>query len=485
MMRGQLYIRGQWRDAAGGAVLPVTDPATGQVMGTAAAAAASDVTDALAAAWQAWPGWRDTDPWQRTAVLRRTAELLSDDIDAMSRTLSAEQGKPLAEARAELTTAAEIIDWCADEARRVYGRTIPARTPGSRLFVTRSAVGPVAAFTASNFPALLPARKLGAALAAGCTVVLKPAEQTPFTALRLAELFDEAGLSHGALNVVTGDPTPIADQLITSPIISKISLTGSVPVGKRLLAQAADRVLPSSMELGGHGAGLVFADADLPAVADAVVAGKWRNCGQVCIALSRLFVQEPAYEELVAMITERMAALRTGPATDPSSQVGPLLDDKARGRAETLLADAVAAGGRVRAGGRRPQHQPDGYFFEPTLVTDVGPAARIWSEEPFGPVLPVAPFTDLADGLAKANSTSFGLSSFVFTRDLATAIRASDGLKAGMIGVNSLVIATAEAPAGGVGESGFGREGGAEALTDYTVVKYVNIRLLRSAGVVK
>jgi succinate-semialdehyde dehydrogenase/glutarate-semialdehyde dehydrogenase len=477
MMREQLYIDGKWRDAADGATLEVTNPATGQVIGTAAAASAQDVADALAAAGRAWPAWRDTDPWHRTTILRRAADLLIGDIDELSRTLSAEQGKPLAEARAELTTAAEIIDWCADEARRIYGRTIPARAPGTRLLVTRSAVGPVAAFTASNFPALLPARKLGAALAAGCTAVLKPAEQTPFTALRLAELFDAAGLPRGALNVVTGDPGAIADQLLTSPVIRKISLTGSVPVGKRLLAQAADRVLPSSMELGGHGAGLVFADADLTAVADAVVAGKWRNCGQVCIALSRLFVQEPVYEELTAMITERMAALRIGPATDPGSQVGPLLDEKARGRAETLLADAVAAGGRVRAGGRRPPHQPDGYFFEPTLVTDVGPDARIWSEEPFGPVLPVAPFTDLADGLAKANSTSFGLSSFVFTRDLGNALRASDGLEAGMIGVNSLVIATAEAPAGGVGESGFGREGGSEALTDYTVVKYVNIRL--------
>ena len=287
MLRGMLYIDGQWRDSRDGAVLEVHDPATGLVMGHAAAATKADVEEALAAAGRAAPGWRDTDPWQRTAVLRRAAELLIGDLDAMSRRLSAEQGKPLSEARAELVTAAEIIDWCADEARRVYGRTIPARSTGTRLLVTRHAVGPVAAFTASNFPALLPARKLGAALAAGCTVVLKPAEQTPFTALRIAELFDEAGLPDGALNVVTGDPGPIADLLLTSPVIRKISLTGSVPVGKRLLAAAADRVLPSSMELGGHGAGLVFADADLEATADAIVGGKWRNCGQVCIALSR------------------------------------------------------------------------------------------------------------------------------------------------------------------------------------------------------
>jgi succinate-semialdehyde dehydrogenase/glutarate-semialdehyde dehydrogenase len=476
-MRGQLYIGGQWRDAAGGATFPVSDPATGLVMGTAAAATTADVEAALDAAGRAAPGWRDTDPWRRTAVLRRTAELLMADLDPLSQVLSAEQGKPLAESRAELTSAAEIIDWCADEARRVYGRTIPARSPGVRLLVTRSAAGPVAAFTASNFPALLPARKLGAALAAGCTVVLKPAEQTPFTALRIAALFDQAGLPAGALNVVTGDPAAIAGQLLTSPVIRKVSLTGSVPVGQQLLAQAAVRVLPSSMELGGHGAGLVFADADLPAVADAVVAGKWRNCGQVCIALSRLFVQQPAYEELTGLIVSRMAGLRLGPATDPASQVGPLLDEKSRARAESLLADAVAAGGQVRAGGRRPPQLPGGYFYEPTLVTGAGPQARIWREEPFGPVLPAAPFTSLDDGLAQANSTAFGLSSFVFTRDLSTAMRASDGLECGMVGVNSLVIATAEAPAGGINESGFGREGGSEALDGYTVTKYVNIRL--------
>ncbi|HUN31246.1 MAG TPA: NAD-dependent succinate-semialdehyde dehydrogenase [Trebonia sp.] len=477
MLYGKLYIDGQWRESRDRAVLDVHDPATGLVMGHAAAATPADVTDALDAAGRAAPGWRDADPWQRSAVLRRAAALLAGDIDGLSQVLSGEQGKPRGEARAELMTAAEIIDWCADEARRIYGRTIPARSPGTRLLVTRHAVGPVAAFTASNFPALLPARKLGAALAAGCPVVLKPAEQTPFTALRIAGIFHEAGLPAGVLNVVTGDPAPIADQLLASPVIGKISLTGSVPVGKRLLAAAADRVLPASMELGGHAAGLVFADADLDATADAIVAGKWRNCGQVCIALSRLFVQQPVLDKLTEMIASRMAGLRVGPASDPASQVGPLLDEKARGRAEALLADAVAAGGRVLAGGRRPPHRPEGYFYEPTLVSGAGPRARIWREEPFGPVLPVAPFTDLADGLERANETPFGLSSFVFTRDLETAMRASDGLECGMVGVNSLVIATAEAPAGGIGESGFGREGGSEALTDYTVTKYVNIRL--------
>ena len=477
MLVGKLYIDGQWRESRDGAVLEVHDPATGLVMGHAARATPTDVEDALAAAGRAAPGWRDADPWQRSAVLRRAAALLIADMDGMSRTLSAEQGKPIGEARAELISAAEIIDWCADEARRVYGRTIPARSPGTRMLVTRHAVGPVAAFTASNFPALLPARKLGAALAAGCSVVLKPAEQTPFTALRIAGLFDAAGLPAGTLNVVTGDPGPIADLLLTSPVIRKVSLTGSVPVGKRLLAAAADRVLPSSMELGGHAAGLVFADADLDATADAIVAGKWRNCGQVCIALSRLFVQRPVYEKLTEMIVSRMAALRIGPATDPASQVGPLLDEKARARAEALLADAVAAGGRILAGGRRPPRLAAGYFYEPTLVTDVGPAARIWRDEPFGPVLPVALFADLEDGVARANETPLGLSSFVFTRDLEVAMRVSDRLECGMVGVNSLVIATAEAPAGGIGESGFGREGGAEALTDYTVTKYVNIRL--------
>jgi succinate-semialdehyde dehydrogenase/glutarate-semialdehyde dehydrogenase len=479
-LRGQLLIDGAWTDAADGATLEVLDPSTGQAFGTVPVATGGDLEAALAAAARAGAGWRTADPWARSAVLRRAARIVGDRTEDLARTLSTEQGKPIAEARAELNGAAEIIDWCADEARRVYGRTIPARSDGTRLLVSRSAVGPVAAFTASNFPALLPARKLGAALAAGCAVVLKPAEEAPFTALALGAAFQEAGLPAGVLNIVTGDPAAIAARLIASPVIRKISLTGSVPVGRELLRLAADRVLATSMELGGHAAGLVFPDADLPAVADTIVAGKWRNCGQVCIALSRLLVHRDVAELFTALLVQRMAGLRLGPGHDPRTQVGPLISARSRDRVESLLADAVSRGAVVRAGGGRPDGRADltaGFYFQPTLLTDVPETARIWREEPFGPVLPVRTFADVDEGLALANATDFGLSGYVFTRDLATALRVSDGLEAGMVGVNSLVIATAEAPAGGVKQSGFGREGGSESLADYTVTKYVNLKL--------
>jgi succinate-semialdehyde dehydrogenase / glutarate-semialdehyde dehydrogenase len=476
-VRGQLLVDGAWRDASDGAVLDVLDPATARPCGTVPVATSADVDDALAAAARTAPVWAGTDPWQRSRILRRAAALIVERTGDIAATLSAEQGKPIAEARAELTAAAEIVDWCADEARRIYGRTVPARSDGTRILVTRSAVGPVAAFTASNFPALLPARKLGAALAAGCPVILKPAEEAPLTALAIGAALADAGLPAGVLGIVTGDPAAIADRLLASPVIRKISLTGSVPVGRRLLRQAADRILPSSMELGGHAAGLVFPDADLDATADAIVAGKWRNCGQVCIALSRLLVHADVHDRLAGMITERMAGLRIGPGSDPDTQVGPLISAKSRDRVEALLADAVGLGAVVRAGGGRPEGQGDGFWFRPTLLTGVPDAARIWTEEPFGPVLPMRPFADVDEAVALANGTGFGLSGFVFTRDLGVALSVADRLEAGMVGVNSLVIATAEAPAGGVKESGFGREGGSESLTDYTTVKYVNIRL--------
>jgi succinate-semialdehyde dehydrogenase / glutarate-semialdehyde dehydrogenase len=472
---GQLLIDGQWRPAADGGTRVVDDPATGQPIGTIAEATTADLDAALAAAARTAPEWAATSPWQRSAVLRRAAALLDERRSELAATLSAEQGKPAGEANGELTGAIEILDWCADEARRIYGRTIESRSADVRLLVTRGPVGPVAAFTASNFPALLPARKLGAALAAGCPVVLKPAEDTPFTALLIAQALLDAGLPAGVLGVLTGDPAVIAERLVASPVIAKISLTGSVPVGRTLLAQAAGRVIPSTMELGGHAAGLVFPDADVAATVDAVVAGKWRNCGQVCIALSRLYLHRDIHDEFVDRLLTQVATLRVGPAGDPASQVGPLLTERSRTRVEALLADATGRGAQVRAGGERPDGP--GYFFPPTVLTGVPDDAKIWTDEPFGPVLPVTAFDTTAEAIERANSTEFGLSAFLFTRDLGTALHTADRLRAGMVGVNSLVIATAEAPAGGVGLSGWGREGGSEALDPYTTTKYVNLRL--------
>lgn len=472
-----LLIDGHWRSSIDGATFDVCNPATEKVIGAVSSATPEDVDAAADAAHRAWDTWRRTDPWRRTAVLRRTAELLEERRDEIAVTLSQEQGKPLAEANGELTASIEVIDWCADEARRIYGRVVPARDDDTRIFITRKAVGPIAAFTASNFPALLAARKLGAAIAAGCSVVLKPAEDTPYTALALAQAFADAGLPAGVLNVVTGRPAEIADRLIESDAIRKISLTGSVPVGRTLLTRAADRIIPSSMELGGHAPCLVFPDADIETAADMVVQGKWRNNGQVCISVSRLLVHEAIVDDFVALLSERMSKLVIGPGDAASSDVGPLVNESARGRADDLLGDATSRGGEVRVGGGRPAHLSTGYYFEPTLLTGVPAEARIWREEPFGPVLPVRSFSTAEEGIEIANQVPYGLAGYVFTRDLSTALRVSDELEAGMVGVNRLVIATAEAPAGGVKASGFGREGGAEALDDYTVTTYVNVRL--------
>jgi succinate-semialdehyde dehydrogenase / glutarate-semialdehyde dehydrogenase len=476
VVTGRLLIAGTWTDAADGATLDVLDPATEDVVGTIGRATDADIDAALVSADAGWREWRSTDPWRRTAVLRRAATLIVERADDLAALIVREQGKPFAEARAEITGAAEITDWCADEARRIYGRTVPARNGDTtRILVTHSPVGPVAAFTASNFPALLPARKLGAALAAGCSVIIKPAEETPFTALALAQAFLDAGLPAGVLNVLTGDPAAISERLIASPVIRKISLTGSVPVGRQLLGQAAARIIPSSLELGGHAPCIVCADADLDAAADAVVRGKWRNGGQVCIATSRLLVDASVAQAFQQAVVDRMAALRLGPGDEPATTVGPLVSARTRARAEDLLRDAVNLGATVRAGGHRPAGYPRGYYFEPTLVTDVPPAARIWSEEPFGPVLPMRTFDTLDEAIEIANDVSFGLAGYAFTRDLGTAMRIGGELDVGMIGINNLVIATAEAPAGGVKESGFGREGGAEALAGYLVPTYLNL----------
>jgi succinate-semialdehyde dehydrogenase/glutarate-semialdehyde dehydrogenase len=476
LLKGLLLIDGEWVDASSGSAIDVIDPATGATIGSIAHAAADDLDRALAAAERAGAEWKTTDPWERSALLRRTAALLTERSVEIEKLMSLEQGKPRGEAKGELRSAIEIIDWTADEARRVYGRTSPSRKDNVRIFVTRSAVGPVAAFTASNFPALLPARKLGAAIAAGCSVVLKPAEETPFTALAIGQAFIDAGLPAGVLNIVTGSPAEIAERLIASPVIRKVSLTGSVPVGKVLLHQAAERLLPTSMELGGHAAAIVFPDADLETTADLIVAGKWRNSGQVCIAMSRLYLHVDIRDQFLDMLSERIARLRVGPATEEMSQVGPLVNERSRDRVEAMLGDAIGKGARTVIGGQRPADRAEGFFFEPTVITDVPANALIWTDEPFGPVLPAASFDSLDEVIELANNTAFGLSAFVFTRDLGTALTVSDRLEAGMVGVNNLVIATAEAPAGGVKDSGFGREGGSEALTDYTVVKYTNIQ---------
>jgi succinate-semialdehyde dehydrogenase/glutarate-semialdehyde dehydrogenase len=472
-----LFIDGAWRPGAGGETIDIVDPATEEVFEQVAVATPADIDDALASAQRAFGEWRAVDAWTRSATLRRVAEILREWAPDMAAVLTAEQGKPLGEAASEIAAAADQFDWYADEARRIYGRTIDGHSTGNRLFVKREPVGVVAAFTAWNFPALLPARKIAPALAAGCAVIVKPAEEAPITTLLLAAACAEAGVPAGVVNMVTGDPAAISSQLVGSDVVRKVSLTGSVPVGRTLLHAAADGIKSVSMELGGHAPVLVFDDADIDAASAACAQSKFRNAGQVCASPSRFLVAEPAAEAFAERFGAAARALRVGDGRDPETQVGPLVNARRVEAAESLIEDAVAKGAAVTAGGERDSSRSRGYFFLPTVLTQATQDMKIMQEEPFSPVAPVSTFSDIDEALALANSTPFGLASFVFTRDMRTAWLASEGLDAGMVGVNTMLIATAEAPFGGVKQSGFGREGGTEGVEDYTVAKYINMAL--------
>ena len=479
MVLDSMLIDGSWINAGDRQVLYIIDPATEYRIGSVPMATGADLDRALRAAEGAWLTWRDTDAWARSAVLRTAAALIRERSELIAEPLTSETGKLLAEARAEVLAAADQFDWYADEARRIYGRTVDGHSRDTRLLVLRQPVGPVAAFTAWNFPALLPARKIAPALAAGCSVIIKPAEESPMTMLAVAGCLVDAGLPAGVLNVVTGDPSTISRHLLASTVIRKVSLTGSVPVGRILLHLAADRILPVSMELGGHAPVLVFADADLDRVVDLCVAAKFRNCGQVCISPTRFFVQDAIAGDFLSAFAARVATLRVGDPRLSETDVGPLANARRRDTVEGLVSQAVSMGATILTGGHRcdPTGTGRGFFFAPTVLGGVDDSMAIMCEEPFGPVAPVTTFSDLADGIAKANSTPYGLAGYVFTNDLPTAFAASEGLELGMVGVNHFAIATAEAPFGGMKESGYGREGGSEGIDSYTVTKYLNLRL--------
>lgn len=473
---GLLLIDGKWLHGFARNQLTVINPATEEIIGHCAIAEETDIIEALKAADKAWKSWRTTNPWERTRVLRKTAELILENKSVLAKIISEEQGKPMIEAEAEIQASSEIFDWCADEARRIFGEVIPARTQDLQIWTSRSSVGPVAAFTASNFPALLAARKIATAIAAGCSIILKPAEETPFTTLAISKILITAGLPNGVINVLTGDPEFISQKLISSPIIRKISLTGSVPVGQKLLKLAADRLIPSTMELGGHAACIVTESANLNEAAKAIVKGKWRNNGQVCIAMSRLIVHNSIAENFSKLLMDEMRELKVGPASDANNTVGPLVNLRSLKRAELLVHNAINNGGKVLIGGERDKNYSRGFFFRPTLITDVGQDAQIWNMEPFAPVLPMKTYKTLGEAIDFANSVPYGLAGYSFTTDLYSAMRIGSELEVGMVGINNLVIATAEAPAGGVKISGFGREGGPNPLEDYLVTKYVNMR---------
>jgi succinate-semialdehyde dehydrogenase/glutarate-semialdehyde dehydrogenase len=472
-----LYIGGEWCPSSDGKALDIRDPATGKLIDRVAVASTADVERALTAAHESWRDWRRVDAWSRAAILRRVGGLVLERREEIAATMTEEQGKPLAEARAEVGAAAEQFDWYADEARRIYGRVVPSHSASTRIFVAREPVGPVAAFTAWNFPALLPARKIAPALAAGCSIVLKPAEEAPRTALALALACHDAGVPAGIVNVVVGDPAQISAQLLSSEVIRKVTLTGSVPVGQHLLRLAADGVKSVTMELGGHAPVLVLADADIDRAVETCVAAKFRNCGQVCISPTRFYVHESIHDAFVERVVERVRTLAIGPGASPETEVGPLANQRRLTATEELVREAVAQGAAVRTGGRRFETLPDGYFYEPTVLTDATDSMRVMREEPFGPIMPIVRFSSLEDAVSRANSTEYGLAGYLFTRDLSAAHRTAEELEVGMVGINNLLIATAEAPFGGVKRSGFGREGGSEGIEGYTVVKYVNVHL--------
>lgn len=473
----QLYIDGEWVGASDGATVDIVDPATEEVVDAVPKATVADLDRALAAADRAWKSWCEVDAWTRSAAVRRVAQWIRDHAAAIADVLTEEQGKTLPECLGEINATADQFDWYADEARRIYGRVIDGHSREHRLLVIRQPIGPVAAFGPWNFPALLCGRKIAPAIAAGCSIIVKPPIEAPRTVLMLAKACHEAGIPPGVVNMVTGSSSMISKQLIASDVIRKITLTGSVPIGQDLLHQAADGIKSVTMELGGHSPVLVFDDCDIDMAAETCARGKFRNNGQVCIAASRFFVQENVYEPFVRRFVEVAQSLKLGVGREPGTDVGPLANRRRLEAAESLVRDAVEKGATVACGGKRPENFSRGFFYEPTVLTGVRQDMAIMTEEPFCPVAPIAPFSDLEDGLKKANATEFGLAGYVFTTNTRTAFLASEGIEAGMIGVNTLLLATAEIPFGGVKKSGYGREGGCEGIDYYTVTKHINIRL--------
>lgn len=467
-----LFIAGEWITAEGRATAAVVNPATGLEIGRVPLATADDLDQALETARLSFEEWRQATPDKRAKILKRAADLILERAPQIAAQMTLEEGKPLAESMDEVTRAAEYFEWFAESARRIDGRVVPANRPGVLQLVKRQAIGPVAAFTPWNFPAITPARKLSAALAAGCSVILKPGEESPSTALALARALDDAGLPRGVLQVVFGVPDQVSSHLIASPIIRKVTFTGSVPIGKLLSARAAEGVKPITLELGGHGPVLVFEDANIEKAAKEGAANRFRGTGQVCISSTRFLIQRGAYQQFVEHFVATTKALNIGNGLEPQTQVGPLANPRQLAKMEELVTDAVEKGARVLAGGEALPGE--GFFFQPTVLADVPMNARVMHEEPFGPIAVLMPFDEMADGLKEANRLPYGLSAYAFTSSARTAIDVADGLEAGMIGINQYRIVATELPFGGMKESGHGSEGGIEGIEHYLTNKFIS-----------
>jgi len=471
LLRQQCLIDGQWRDQAGNATCGVTNPASGERLGSVPDMGAAETNAAIDAAQAAFPAWARKTARERAQVLRRMYELMLEHQDDLAIIMTAEQGKPLAEAKGEIAYAAGFLEWFGEEAKRMYGDIIPGHAADKRIMVWRQPVGLVAMITPWNFPSAMLARKIGPALAAGCTVVCKPALQTPFSALALGVIAERAGLPPGVLNIVTGHGASAIGQAMTShPKVRKLSFTGSTTVGKKLMAQCAEGMKRISLELGGNAPFIVFDDADLDAAVEGVIASKYRNTGQTCVCANRLFVQDGVYDEFSKKLAAAVSKLRVGDGLKGATDQGPLIDDKALAKVEQHVADAVAKGAKIALGGKR--HALGGTFFEPTLLLDASMDMLLAKEETFGPVAPLFRFNTEAEALAMANATEFGLAGYFYTRDLARSWRVAEALECGIVGINTGLISTEVAPFGGIKQSGTGREGSKYGLADYTELKY-------------
>ena len=469
LFRQQAFIDGAWVDADSGQSIKVNNPATGEIIGTVPRMGAAETRRAIEAADKALPTWRALTAKERSQKLRRWFELLMENQDDLGRLMTAEQGKPLAEAKGEIAYAAPFIEWFAEEAKRVYGDTIPGHQPDKRLIVIKQPIGVTAAITPWNFPAAMITRKAGPALAAGCTMVIKPASQTPFSALALVALAERAGIPKGVLSVVTGSAGEVGGELTSNPIVRKLSFTGSTEIGRQLMAECAKDIKKVSLELGGNAPFIVFDDADLDAAVEGAMASKYRNAGQTCVCANRLYVQEGVYDAFAAKLQAAVKKLKIGNGMDEGVTTGPLIDEKAAAKVREHIDDAVAKGARVLEGG----NSLGGSFFEPTILLDVPPSANVAKEETFGPLAPLFRFKDEADVIAMSNDTEFGLASYFYARDLGRVFRVAEALEYGMVGINTGLISNEVAPFGGIKASGLGREGSKYGIEDYLEIKYL------------
>src|SRR5437762_11754214 len=471
LLRQQCYVDGKWIDADSGATHAVVNPATGRSIGTVPVFLPPETRRAIEAADRALPPWRTKTAKERSAIMRKWNDLVLANVDDLALILTSEQGKPLAEAKGEVTIGAAYIEWFAEEAKRIYGDVIPTIGNDRRLVVIKEPVGVCAAITPWNFQSSMITRKVSPALAAGCTVIIKPAQATPYSALALAELAARAGFPPGVLNVITGQASAIGGEMTSNPIVRKLSFTGSTEIGRVLMKQVAPTVKKISLELGGNAPFIVFDDADLDAAAEGAIISKYRNTGQTCVCANRLFVQDKVYDAFATKLAEKVRALKVGIGTEPGVTQGPLINQAALDKVEEHVADATANGARVVTGGKR--HALGGTFYEPTVLADVTPAMKIFREETFGPVAPLIRFSTDAEVVELANRTEFGLASYFYSRDIGRIWRVAEALEYGMVGVNTGLITTEVAPFGGVKQSGLGREGSKYGIDEYVEVKYI------------